>query len=577
MAMDTEVGYDCEFVDTISADIQTDCSICLLILREPYIVQCCGNRFCKPCLEGVQSIVKDSQRPQDAPCPLCKQKIATSIPDRQLERLLNEKLVYCANRKNGCKWTGVLGKFETGHLVNECLYTTVLCSQCERVSVRRHALRSHMQNDCVRRIVVCTYCGTYRAAYEDIDRVHHPVCPYFPEPCPKGCGAKPFRKNLAKHLANSCPKNPQPCPFRVVGCTKKLVGKQMDSHLSDRAVLTSHLSAMEKTLSTLRKEIEEKRTQIRTLQKDATVKDILVKNLQCDMETKELDMCMMHDELKASEQRSSTLQDEVRDKEQEIKTLREDIKRLDCLKETSAQEIKEIKAALREKNSMVSALTKQVQEKDMQIKDLMKKQGVRDKASLKQLKAENTRFREHNMCLEVQVNDLTTCMAYLEDKAYQKAVHAETLEKEIAELQQVIHDQRRNIDRLTRTARRRYGKLSEVDKTEELKHEAQDIIDNEGRDITAFETSIPIKIEQRDSCSSLGPRNEATYAGDYYTSSDSEATVSLGVVTNRSDPPELEQQPVDPPTADDNSGVLEAALGIAVGVGIAGLAALLRR
>ena len=77
--------------------------------------------------------------------------------------------------------------------------------------------------------------------------------------------------------------------------------------MSDRAVLTSHLSAMEKTLSTLRKEIEEKRTQIKTLQKDATVKDILVKNLQCDMETKELDMCMLHDELKASKQCSSTL------------------------------------------------------------------------------------------------------------------------------------------------------------------------------------------------------------------------------------------------------------------------------
>ena len=59
---------------------------------------------------------------------------------------------------------------------------------------------------------------------------------------------------------------------------------------------------------------------------------------------------------------------------------------------------------------MVSALTKQVQEKEQQIKDLMKKQGVCDKASLKQLKTENMRFREHNMCLEVQVSDLTTRM-----------------------------------------------------------------------------------------------------------------------------------------------------------------------
>ena len=312
----------------------------------------------------------EGRRPQNAPCPLCKQKIATSIPDRQLERLLNEKLVYCSNKKSGCKWTGELGRFETSHLMNECLYAQVLCSQCQRVNVKRHAMRNHMQNKCARRIMVCTYCKSYSAAYEDLGRIHHPVCPFFPEPCPKGCGAKPFRKNIAKHLANSCPKNPQPCPFHVVGCTKKLAGRQMENHLHDRAVLTSHLSNVKTTLGGLKKEIGEKNIRIKSLQKDIVTKDILVKNLQCDIETKELDMSMMMDKFKANEHHSSTLQEEIRDKEQEIKALREEVDRLDRLKETFAQEAKDKTVALKGKASQVSALTKQVKQKDQQIEKL---------------------------------------------------------------------------------------------------------------------------------------------------------------------------------------------------------------
>ena len=495
----------------------------------------------------------DGKRPQDAPCPLCKQKIATSIPDRQLERLLNEKLVYCSNKKSGCKWTGELGKFEADHLKNECLYAQVLCSQCQRMNVKRHAMRNHMQHKCARRIVVCTYCETYRAAYEDLGRIHHPVCPYFPEPCPKGCGAKPFRKNIAKHLATSCPKNPQPCPFHIVGCTKKLAGRQMENHLCDRAVLTSHLSGMKMKLGDLQNDIWEKNAQIKALQKDITTKDTLVNKLQCDIETKELDMSMMMDELKASKHHSSTLQEEIRDKEQEIKALKKEISQLDCLKETFAQEAKSKTAALKEKASQVSTLTKQVKEKNQQIEKLKKNGAVGGEPNIKQPK--NTELRERNLCLEVQVGDMATRAAYLEDKLYQRTVHTETLEREVAELQQVIQDQKRNIDRYIRTAKRRYSKLSKADRKEEAQLEVEDILELGG----TFESSIPIVIE--------GQRPPVEIDGSNHT-----ATVP--VEEERGDPP---GQPVnDNPPADDNTGVLGAALGVAVGVGIAGLAALLR-
>ncbi|MCG8622324.1 MAG: hypothetical protein MJE68_10070, partial [Proteobacteria bacterium] len=113
MESDIVTGYDCEFVDPVCKDVQTDCSICLFILREPYIVQCCGNRFCRSCLVRLQA---GAATPKVTPCPLCKQKIAAAIPDKQLERLLNEKHVFCSNKSRGCAWSGELVKLEGEHL-----------------------------------------------------------------------------------------------------------------------------------------------------------------------------------------------------------------------------------------------------------------------------------------------------------------------------------------------------------------------------------------------------------------------------------------------------------------------------
>ena len=72
---------------------------------------------------------------------------------------------------------------------------------------------------------------------------------------------------------------------------------------------------------------------------------------------------------------------------------------------------------------------------------------------------------------------MATHAAYLEDKLYQKRVHAETLEKEVAELQQVIQNQKRNINRFIRTAKQRYSKLSKADRKEEARPEVEYILE----------------------------------------------------------------------------------------------------
>ena len=539
LAPEASTGYDCEFVEAVSRDTQTDCPICLHILRQPHLVECCGHRFCKACLERIQGL--------EAPCPLCTRKITKAIADKQLERCLKEKQVYCSNKAYGCSWTGELGQFEEGHLnatppqgklMDGCLYVEVLCSQCQRMKVKRLTMENHIQKECPRRIAVCTYCKEYHAAYENVSRIHHLVCSYVPQPCPKGCGAKPLRKNITTHVMNWCPKNTHPCPFHIVGCMKNLTKKEMKGHLKDRAAFTSHLSALEMTVCTLQNEIGKKDIQIKTLQKDLKGKDIQFIDLLSETEKKELDMCMvterkdelisiLKDELAACENHISILQGQVRDKEQECDILREKLARAE---EVCAHEVQDKTAALEEKASLVSALSKEVKKKSQQFIKL-KNKSAHDEQALRRLKNENTELQMYTCSLETKIIGMSNDLGTLNDEAYIKAFHAETLERKVTELQQVIQAQKHDIERLTRTAERRYEKFSKADKREEIQHDLQDVID-----------------------------------GSYST------RACGGIVPTR----EENRGPPEQPPADD-SGVLGAALGVAVGVGIAGIAALLRR
>ena len=127
-------GFDCAFVEEPPKQLQTDCSICLCILKNPYLVNCCGTSFYQSCINPIQ----DSNR-----CPVCNDQFTTCIPDKRLQRTLNEMKVYCSNKEFGCEWIGELGSL-TQHLNTEsetsdqvfevfCLFTSVGCSFCGEI------------------------------------------------------------------------------------------------------------------------------------------------------------------------------------------------------------------------------------------------------------------------------------------------------------------------------------------------------------------------------------------------------------------------------------------------------------
>lgn len=144
-------GYSCSFVQQ-PKELQTECLICLCVLRDPYIVSCCGLKFCRVCINTIEAT--------KGPCPHCQSRFFTSMADKQLKRQLDERKVYCSNEKKGCKWTGELKQLIT-HLGDSntstaCQYEPVDCNRCQ-VKVQRRDLTTHVQITCPHRDVACVY------------------------------------------------------------------------------------------------------------------------------------------------------------------------------------------------------------------------------------------------------------------------------------------------------------------------------------------------------------------------------------------------------------------------------------
>lgn len=141
-----------EFVQQPSRDF--DCPICLEILKEPFLTACCGNHFCKPCV--------DATKKTGDHCPLCKEAMS-GIIDKKIQRQINELQIYCLNRNNGCTWMGELGSQEKHLSVEEtkgeCKYVLLPCPLNCGQHLFRYKLYEHVNEMCELRSYKCEYCG----------------------------------------------------------------------------------------------------------------------------------------------------------------------------------------------------------------------------------------------------------------------------------------------------------------------------------------------------------------------------------------------------------------------------------
>lgn len=97
------------FVDQIPDDLM--CALCQDVVRKPLQTKCCGQVYCKVCVNRLPRIVRGMLS-----CPHCKEKLEVFI-DKRAEIFVNNMKIFCTNVNRGCPWLGQLTNLKK-HLEN---------------------------------------------------------------------------------------------------------------------------------------------------------------------------------------------------------------------------------------------------------------------------------------------------------------------------------------------------------------------------------------------------------------------------------------------------------------------------
>ena len=273
-----EGGFDCEFVEKPPKAVQSECPVCLLVLREPYQATCCGYGFCRVCIERV--------RADNKPCPCCNAGEFDCFEDKRLKRSLNDFKLHCINKKQGCQWVGELGGLEN-HLNSDpsqdkqlegCQFTKVQCLHCNE-PIQRSNVEVHQSGECLERPFSCEYCKDHNSTYEDVTTNHWSVCDRYPVHCPNKCTNETIERcNLDSHVSNDCPLTIVDCDFKHVGCEVRLPRKDLPTHLTEG--LVTHVSLQTKQLTDLKEENKRLKQQVGKLTENLKTHDELKQQVE---------------------------------------------------------------------------------------------------------------------------------------------------------------------------------------------------------------------------------------------------------------------------------------------------------
>ena len=226
--------------------MQADCPVCLLVLREPQQVMCCGYSYCQNCIQKIKLDGKS--------CPNCSKEYDT-FPDKRLKRTLYALRVYCVQRRLGCEWEGELGELDRHlnlqpppeKLLEGCLFSEVECTLCLQPSQRRY-LQAHQSDDCPKHPFAGQHCNQHEVTFQEVTQSHLPVCLSFPLSCPNNCDLVLQHQELEQHVRYDCPLTRVQCDFHIAGCGEYFARKDMPSHISENIV--GHMSHLQLYMST---------------------------------------------------------------------------------------------------------------------------------------------------------------------------------------------------------------------------------------------------------------------------------------------------------------------------------------
>ncbi len=278
-------GYSCElFVSPVPEELK--CGLCRQVARVPNIISCCGDHFCKLCIEGV---IQDKK-----PCPTCEEAEFTILTNKKYHKKILALEVRCAMKDRGCDWSGTLEQLDAHLDVNSdnCQYVDVNCpNKCERPIQKRH-LPTHLANECAKRDFFCQHCN-FTATYEVVCNDHWPQCPFYPVSCSNGCENLAIKHDdLDAHLMQ-CSLEVVECDFSHAGCNVKLDTEKMEKHLADN--LQRHMLMMNKALQ---EKMEEKERKIEELEVKLDGRDKQIQELreEKDRQIQELQKTMKEEQ-----------------------------------------------------------------------------------------------------------------------------------------------------------------------------------------------------------------------------------------------------------------------------------------
>ena len=238
-------GYDYKFVDG-EPPSEYICHICTFVSRDPQQVSCCGNIYCKSCLQQLKDTSTDFK------CPTCRSNISNNyFSDTRADRRIKSLEVYCTNRESyclqddsSCQWKGYLKHIDT-HL-QQCPYQFISCTNDCGEYVQRKQLQYHLENDCPNRLIICQYCKE-EDTYEFIMGDHLEICPQYLILCTnEGCDQEIPRLQMKLHK-ESCPKEITCCQYKTIGCDQKMKREEQKEH--NEQSMEEHLQmAMEEIL-----------------------------------------------------------------------------------------------------------------------------------------------------------------------------------------------------------------------------------------------------------------------------------------------------------------------------------------
>ena len=225
------VGYEYEFVDQVPEDYF--CKLCKHVAREPNIISCCGECFCKVC---VDVIIQDKK-----PCPSCDKTDFTSFLHPKYQFKIQALEVRCTMKDRGCPWTGQLQHLDA-HLdvtTGDCEYVDVECPKKCVQKVQKRNVDTHLANECPNRDYRCPHCN-FANKYHVVS-THFDVCRYYPLACPNRCGVTFERDDLPDHM-KMCRLEEVQCVFGNEGCPAKFIRENEDEHMDQNT--QKHLALM---------------------------------------------------------------------------------------------------------------------------------------------------------------------------------------------------------------------------------------------------------------------------------------------------------------------------------------------